>query len=200
MYVLLGLRTYHFNFPNDSGIIDPSTPIAPLLEQSNYPVINASQKHFSTFPLTSHLHSPALRLVSLHAALSLSLSFARVPEIHDGFVWTVYYARNTIVEDVIRSVVEDLGLVKSLPMAGGGNLEYIIQDGSEGDVLFSNVLLTYDIVYFFISFENLILISIVRPHAIVFGKFPPDAYIAVLRTRGMVPSPTSSFTILRTAF
>ncbi|KAG1763151.1 armadillo-type protein [Suillus occidentalis] len=112
------------------GIIDPSTPIAPLLEQLNYPVINASQKHFSTFPLTSHLHSPALRLVSLHAALSLSLSFARVPEIHDGFVWTVYYARNSTVEDVVRSVVEDLGLVKSFPMAGGGNLEYIIQDGT----------------------------------------------------------------------
>ncbi|KAG1806317.1 armadillo-type protein [Suillus plorans] len=112
------------------GIIDPSTPIAPLLKQSNYPVINASQRHFSTFPLTSHLHSPTLRLVSLHAALSLSLSFARVPEIHDGFTWTVYYARSSIVEDVIRFVVEDLGLTKSLPMAGGGNLEYIIQDGA----------------------------------------------------------------------
>jgi hypothetical protein len=123
-----------------------------------------------------------------------------VPEIHDGFVWTVYYARNSIVEDVVRSVVEDLGLVKSFPMAGGGNLEYIIQDDSEGDVLFSNVLLTHDIVYFFISFEDLILISIVRPHPVVSGKFPPEAYIAVLRTRGMVFSPTSSFTILRTAF
>ncbi|KAG1735399.1 armadillo-type protein [Suillus lakei] len=112
------------------GIIDPSTPIAPLLEQSNYPAINASQRHFSTFPLTSHLHSPALRLVSLHAALSLSLSFARVPEIHDGFIWTVYYARSSIVEDVVRSVVGDLGLAKSLPIAGGGNLEYIIEDGA----------------------------------------------------------------------
>ncbi|KAG2105125.1 armadillo-type protein [Suillus discolor] len=112
------------------GIIDPSTPIAPLLKQSNYPVTNASQRHFSTFPLTSHLHSPTLRLVSLHAALSLSLSFVRVPEIHDGFTWTVYYARSSIVEDVIRFVVEDLGLTKSLPMAGGGNLEYIIQDGA----------------------------------------------------------------------
>lgn len=112
------------------GIIDPLTPITPLLEQSNYLVTNASQRHFSTFPLTSHLHSPALRLVSLHSALSVSLSFARVPEIHDGFIWTVYYARSSVVEDVIHSVVKDLGLAKSLPMARGGSLEYIIQDGA----------------------------------------------------------------------
>ncbi|OJA15980.1 hypothetical protein AZE42_09795, partial [Rhizopogon vesiculosus] len=112
------------------GIIDPSTPIAPLLERSDS--AGSSQRHFSAFPLTSHLHSPALRLVSLHAALSLSLSFARVPEIHDGFNWTVYYARSSTVEDIVRSVSEELGLAKSSPMPGGGSIEYIVEEGSEG--------------------------------------------------------------------
>jgi diaphanous 1 len=114
-------------------------------------MINASHRHFSTFPLTSHLHSPTLRLVSLHVTLSLSLSFARVPEIHDGFIWTVYYARSSIVEDVIRSVVEDLGLAKSLPMARGGNIEYIIQDGGEGILLFPNVMLTHLLIILYAS-------------------------------------------------
>ena len=116
--------------PHHSGIIDPLTPIAPLLERSDN--AGSSQRHFSTFPLTSHLHSPALRLVSLHAALSLSLSFARVPEIHDGFNWVVYYARSSTVEDVIRRVIEELGLAKSLPVPGGGRIEYVIEDGNKG--------------------------------------------------------------------
>jgi diaphanous 1 len=119
------------NLPHyDLGIIDPSIPIAPLLERSDN--ARTSQRHFSTFALTSHLHSPALRLVSLHAALSLSLSFARVPEIHDGFNWTVYYARSSTVEDVVRSVIEELGLAKSSPIPGGGSIEYVIEEDSEG--------------------------------------------------------------------
>lgn len=120
-------------YPHGPGIIDPLTPIAPLLQVERSDIAaGSSQKHFSAFPLTSHLHSPALRLVSLHAALSLCLSFARVPEIHDGFNWTVYYARSSTVDDVIHSVIEELGLAKSLPIPSGGSIEYIIEDGSEG--------------------------------------------------------------------
>ncbi|KAG2058043.1 hypothetical protein BDR06DRAFT_968962 [Suillus hirtellus] len=40
------------------------------------------------------------------------------------------------MEDVIRFVVEDLNLTKNWPVAGGGNLEYTIQDG----ILYVHVL------------------------------------------------------------
>lgn len=55
-----------------------------------------------------------------------------MPEIHDGFNWTVYYARSLTVDDIVRSVIEELGLAKSLPISGGGSIEYIIEEGSEG--------------------------------------------------------------------
>lgn len=98
------------------------------------PLVNASptkptlQRHFSTFPLTSHLHSPVLRLVSLHPLLSLSLSFIRVPEIHDSFKYKFFISRSTTVNDVVNSVIQELGLTKSLPIPGGGNLEYVLEE------------------------------------------------------------------------
>jgi diaphanous 1 len=88
----------------------------------------SKQRHFSSFPLTSHLHNPAFRLVSLHSSLEVVLSFLRVPEIHDGYEYKVFVSRSTIVEDVITRVIDELGLAKSLPIPGAGNLEYIVEE------------------------------------------------------------------------
>lgn len=87
-----------------------------------------SQRHFSSFPLTSHLHTPYLRLVSLHSHLTLPITFLRVPEIHDGFPWTVFVARNTTVEDVLDAVSDELGLTRVLEGPGGGNVDYIMEE------------------------------------------------------------------------
>jgi diaphanous 1 len=39
------------------------------------------------------------------------------------------------VDDVVRLVVEELGLTTSLPVPGGGNLEYVLEEvWSEGDL------------------------------------------------------------------
>lgn len=94
----------------------------------------SSERQFSTFALTSHLHSPSLRLVSFHPALSLTVTFLRVPEIHDGFHFKSFVSRFSTVQDTINAVAEELGLTKSLPVPGGGTLEYALEEvWNEGD-------------------------------------------------------------------
>ena len=78
--------------------------------------------------MTSHLHTPVLRLVSLHPLLQLSLTFARVPEIHDSYEWKVFISRTMTVNDVVSLAMEELGLVKSLPIPGSGVLEYVLEE------------------------------------------------------------------------
>jgi hypothetical protein len=108
------------------AILDPRLAASPLL---NNPSDSATpHRHFSAFPLTSHLHTPTLRLVSLHPLLSVTLSFLRVPEIHDGFSWKSFIARSTTVREVIDSVSDELGLTKALPVPGGGVLDYILEE------------------------------------------------------------------------
>ncbi|CDO73783.1 hypothetical protein BN946_scf185015.g111 [Trametes cinnabarina] len=109
-----------------NGILAPSTAVAPLL---NAPSPSAhSQRHFSAFPLTSHLHTPTLRLVSLHPFLSVTFSFLRVPEIHDGFQWKLFISRTSTVGSAVEAVIEELGLTKALPVPGGGSLEYVLEE------------------------------------------------------------------------
>lgn len=91
-------------------------------------------RHFSSFPLTSHLHSPVLRLVSLHPLLSLDFTFLRVHQVHDGFTWSIFIARSTNVEAAVELIVKALGLTKNLPVVGAGNLEYILEEvWTDGD-------------------------------------------------------------------
>lgn len=78
--------------------------------------------------MTAHLHNPALRLVSLHSLLSLSVAFSRVPEIHDGFEYKLFISRTTTVSAVVEAVMEELGLAKSIPIPGAGNLEYVLEE------------------------------------------------------------------------
>ena len=108
------------------GILPPSNPVSPLLNTVS--AAAASQRVFSAFPLTSHLHTPSLRLVSLHPFLVLTCAFLRVPEIHDGFQWKTFVSRTTTVQAVIDLVIQELGLTKSLPVPGGGTLEYVLEE------------------------------------------------------------------------
>lgn len=100
----------------------------------------STERHFSTFPLTSHLHKPVLRLVSLHPFLALTISFLRVPEIHDTFQWKLFISRSTTVRDAIDLVIEELGLTKALPVPGGGTLEYVLEEVWLQDDLESRLL------------------------------------------------------------
>jgi hypothetical protein len=52
----------------------------------------------------------------------------RVPEIHDGFEWRVFIGRTTLVKEVIAVVLRELGLVKSLPVPGGGTISYVVEE------------------------------------------------------------------------
>ncbi|THH12248.1 hypothetical protein EW145_g96 [Phellinidium pouzarii] len=109
-----------------ADLLPTSCPIAPLLvSKAQSPAL---ERHFSLFPLTSHLHSPLIRIVSRHPLLSVKFSFLRVPEIHDGFEWTIYLTRSMAVKDVINDVCEQLGLVRSLPVLDGGTIEYAIEE------------------------------------------------------------------------
>lgn len=76
-----------------------------------------------------------LRLVARHPLHSLSLAFLRIPEINDGFAWTVFFGKDATVEDVINNVVQELGLFKVLPPSrGGGQVEYALEvlSGNQG--------------------------------------------------------------------
>ncbi|KAJ4496810.1 formin homology 2 domain-containing protein [Lentinula lateritia] len=85
-------------------------------------------KTFSTFPMTGHMQQPVLRLVSLNSFLTLDLSFLRLPEIHDSFVYKLFISRQTLVSTVITQVINELGLALSIPVPGGGPLEYIMEE------------------------------------------------------------------------
>jgi hypothetical protein len=101
--------------------------VSPLLNSSEA-AKDAPVRHFSAFPLTSHMHTPTLRLVSLHPSLSVTLTFARVPEIHETFTWKAFFARESTVDEVMETVVEELGLAKALPVPGTGTLEYVLEE------------------------------------------------------------------------
>ena len=60
------------------------------------------------------------------------MTFLRVPEIHDGFEWTVFLTRDMTVRNVINTTCEQLGLVKSLPVPGGGAIDYAIEEFQPG--------------------------------------------------------------------
>jgi hypothetical protein len=109
-----------------SGTLQATSLVAPLVNATSArpPV----QRHFSSFPLTSHMHNPVLRLVSLNTALSISFSFQRVWEIHDGFQYKLFISRHTTVGEVVEAAIEELGLAKTLPIPGGGNLEYVLEE------------------------------------------------------------------------
>lgn len=109
-----------------TGILSPLTPVKPLLQSPT--VRPQSHRHFSAFPLTSHLHTPYLRLISLHPHLTLAVSFLRVPQIHDGFRWTVYLARSTTAEEVLAAIVDEFGLSKAMDGPGGGNIDYVLEE------------------------------------------------------------------------
>jgi diaphanous 1 len=78
--------------------------------------------------LTSHLHIPVLRLISLNVLLMISLTFLRVPEIHDSYKYKFFISRTMTVDDVIKRVIDELGLTRSLPFPGGGILEYVVEE------------------------------------------------------------------------
>ncbi len=115
-----------------AGILDETAKVAPLIQTT--PSDPSLQRHFSAFALTSHLHAPVLRLVSLHPALSVLISFLRIPEIHDGFTWKCFFSRTTTVKDVVESILDILGLPRSLPVSGGGAVRYVLEEvWAEGD-------------------------------------------------------------------
>lgn len=102
------------------------------------PLLNSSEtardtpvRHFSAFPLTSHMHAPTLRLVSLHPLLSVTLAFTRVPEIHETFTWKAFFTRTSTIKEVVDTVVEELGLARTLPVPGAGTLEYVLEEVSD---------------------------------------------------------------------
>lgn len=122
--------TVVFTRSSITGVLESYTLIAPLVSSSK----PATQRHFSSFPLTSHLHAPVLRLVSLHPSLAITLSFARVPEIHDGFEYKEFVSSQTIASEVIEAVIEGLGLSRSLPIPGASALEYVLEEvWTDGD-------------------------------------------------------------------
>jgi hypothetical protein len=51
-----------------------------------------------------------------------------VPEIYDGFESKFYISHKTTAAELVASVIGELGLTKSLPIPGGGNLEYVVEE------------------------------------------------------------------------
>ncbi|KAJ7167544.1 armadillo-type protein [Mycena filopes] len=137
------------------GTLRPTTLVAPLVNAATpTSQSDSSERQFSSFPLTSHMHGgPVLRLVSLNPALSVSFSFLRVWEIHDGFQYKFFISKNTTVREVIDGVMEELGLAKTLPIPGGGNLEYVLEEvWTDGDVTKSSRLPGSSLIFNIVEF------------------------------------------------
>ena len=109
-----------------AGTLEPSALVAPLLAVSS--PAPERQRHFSAFPLTSHLHDPILRLVPLHPALAIHISFYKVYEIHAGFQYKLYISTSMTVLDVVNTAIDELGLAKSIPIPGGGRVDYVLEE------------------------------------------------------------------------
>lgn len=119
----------------DPGILEPTSLVAPLLNKSNPDSADTSLKQFSAFPLTSRSRTPVLRLVARHPLHSSSLACLRIPQIDDGFEWTVFFGKDATVEDVVNNIVQELGLLKVVPSSrGGGQIEYVLEvlSGNQG--------------------------------------------------------------------
>ncbi|KAG8953015.1 hypothetical protein FRC00_006501, partial [Tulasnella sp. 408] len=108
----------------DFSILPGTTVLAPLLKAAA-PTTPSLHRHFSAFPLTSHLHTPTLRLVATHPALTLQLSFLRVPEIPDEYSFPVYITRAQVADDIQQVVVDTLGLTKAI---AGTTVPYSIDE------------------------------------------------------------------------
>jgi diaphanous 1 len=55
----------------------------------------------------------------------------RVPEIYDGFRWTVFFGKDSTVGDVVKNIIAEFGLVKSLPGSRGSEaVEYALEQSS----------------------------------------------------------------------
>jgi hypothetical protein len=58
----------------------------------------------------------------------INLTFLRVPEIHDGYEYKFFISQSMTVNEVVERVMEELGLARSLPITGGGILEYVVEE------------------------------------------------------------------------
>ncbi|KAI6166225.1 armadillo-type protein [Pisolithus thermaeus] len=109
----------------DKGFIPSAAPIRSLVSPSEDDVT----------PRRGPEHEPVSRLVSLHPSLSLELTFARIPEIYDGFKWTVFIGTTTTVEDVINVIVEEFGLIRRMPGSKRGEkINYVLEQSFESSI------------------------------------------------------------------
>lgn len=113
-----------------TGLIDLSTPIISFLESlssssktQDDPSSSTSIQptpNLSDFLLSSHLHTPRLRLVSGSKNLKLRLRFAHVPDVEDGEELTWFLpssesssssgASGRLSSEIIESICNELGL------------------------------------------------------------------------------------------
>lgn len=108
-----------------NGLLASTELVKPLLGPSKPP---AMQRHFSAFPLSSHLHTPPIRLVSLHPLLHVTLRSMRIPDLEDDIDIEWFLARTTTAEEVVNTVTEELGLPKVISGPGGGTVDYVLEE------------------------------------------------------------------------
>lgn len=122
-----GLCAFIINKCTDccTGLLQATDNIGSILAASKPPSL---QRHFSAFPLSSHLHAPSIRLVSLHPSLHVILQCSRIPGLDDDLEVDWFVARATTVEDVINGVIEEIGLPKVISGPGGGTVDYCLEE------------------------------------------------------------------------
>jgi diaphanous 1 len=117
------------------GILSATDHIGSLIASTKPPSL---QRHFSAFPLSSHLHTPSIRLVSLHSSLRVTLTSLRIPDVDDDLEFQWFLAHSTTVEEVMNGVIEEMGFSRVITGPGGGVVEYVLEeawiasDGKEG--------------------------------------------------------------------
>lgn len=135
---LLPLSTPVFSYlrellaPTDGNDKDPSSSHEPLFRSAG-PSKGVPGSGFSDFVLSSHLHTPRLRLVCGSPGLSVRLRFAHIPEITDGWedrVWFLAATRTgTTAAELVEGVCEELGIRRVVVQGSkSARVEYAIAE------------------------------------------------------------------------
>lgn len=76
------------------------------------------------YPLSSHLHTPCLRIISRHPSLSTLITLVRVPSMPNGFQIRWFISYDTTASQLLSNVIESYGIPK---FAGGSTVDYLLE-------------------------------------------------------------------------
>lgn len=117
----------------EQGVLPLDTTVAQALSETNSTSTSAaparpppSNRQFSDFVLTNHLHSASLRLVYLPFALDVC--FQHIPGVREEWRRRIWIGGEMTAGEVVEALVEEMGVRKVVVHgAKTARVEYVLQ-------------------------------------------------------------------------